>query len=439
MKRQRHLMEQRHKAVTRSREILEVAERENRALTSEEQTNFDAAMADQDRLRGDIERETRLAQVEGEMAAAGGTRLDGDGDIESRGGAPAGGRESRTIGSGRYAVNLDEISQSDAAVLERRNSAEYRAGFSRYLRTGEARALDASSTGANGSYLVTPVQMALGILQRLDDLNFMRQLGTTFSLPNATSLGRVSLDTDVDDFDWTAELLTGDQTNGPGFGMRELTPHPLAKMAKISNKLLRISTIDIMGLVTNRLAYKKSLTEEKAFLTGNGVQKPLGVFTASADGVPTSRDIATGNTSTAITFEGLINAKYSLKGPYLAAARWLFSRPAISQIAKIRDDSGASAGTGQFLWQPSTQLGQPDRIHGIPVLMSENVPSTFTTGQYVGMIADFSYYHIADALDMQIQRLSELFALTNQTGMVLRSETDGMPVLAEAFARIKLG
>ena len=67
------------------------------------------------------------------------------------------------------------------------------------------------------------------------------------------------------------------------------------------------------------------------------------------------------------------------------------------------------------------------------------MPSVFTTGKYVGAIADFGFYHIADALDMQVQRLNELFALTNQTGMIMRKETDGMPVLAEAFSRVKLG
>jgi hypothetical protein len=34
--------------------------------------------------------------------------------------------------------------------------------------------------------------------------------------------------------------------------------------------------------------------------------------------------------------------------------------------------------------------------------------------------------------------LDELFAATNQVGLVIRSETDGMPVLAEAFARVTL-
>jgi HK97 family phage major capsid protein len=60
-----------------------------------------------------------------------------------------------------------------------------------------------------------------------------------------------------------------------------------------------------------------------------------------------------------------------------------------------------------------------------------------TTGQYIGIVGDFSKYEIVDALDIEIQRLVELFALTNQVGFISRAETDGMPGLAEAFVRIK--
>ena len=47
-------------------------------------------------------------------------------------------------------------------------------------------------------------------------------------------------------------------------------------------------------------------------------------------------------------------------------------------------------------------------------------------------------YWIADALTMTIQVLKELYAESNQTGYIGRLETDGAPVLAEAFARVKL-
>ena len=72
------------------------------------------------------------------------------------------------------------------------------------------------------------------------------------------------------------------------------------------------------------------------------------------------------------------------------------------------------------------------------MVTSEWAPSTFTTGQYVGLLGDFKHYWIADALSMQIQRLNELYAETNQDGFIARYEGDGAPALAEAFARVAL-
>jgi len=40
---------------------------------------------------------------------------------------------------------------------------------------------------------------------------------------------------------------------------------------------------------------------------------------------------------------------------------------------------------------------------------------------------------------MRIQVLTELYAETNQNGYIGRMEVDGMPVLEEAFVRVKMG
>ncbi len=37
-----------------------------------------------------------------------------------------------------------------------------------------------------------------------------------------------------------------------------------------------------------------------------------------------------------------------------------------------------------------------------------------------------------------LQVLVELYAATNQNGYIARAEVDGMPVLEEAFARLKM-
>jgi HK97 family phage major capsid protein len=278
---------------------------------------------------------------------------------------------------------------------------------------------------------VMPEQMVAGLIKAVDDMVHIRARATKFSVPSAASLGVPTLTANPADADWTAEILTGSEDSTMAFGKRELHPHPLAKRIKVSNKLLRQAG-GMEALVMARLAYKFAISQEKAFLTGSGSNQPLGIFTASNDGIPTTRDYSTGNTTTAPTFDGLIGAKFTLKGAYWGKAEWLFHRDVLAAIAKLKD------GNGQYIWRESVRAGEPDRILNLPVAMSENAPSTMTTGLYVGMLADFSNYWIADALDMQVQRLTELYAETNQTGFIGRMESDGMPVLAEAFVRVKL-
>jgi len=239
------------------------------------------------------------------------------------------------------------------------------------------------------------------------------------------------------------------------FGKRELTPRPLAKRLKVSNKLLRLATITggfsadgsakgggPEGLIHYRLGYKFAVAQEKAFLTGNGANQPLGIFTASTRGIDTSRDIVTGS-STGFTADGLINAKYNQKVQYWSKMKWIFNRTCLQVIRQLKD------GNGQYLWVPSgmgsvggysagadgKNIG--DTLLEIPVMSSEYAPNTLTTGLYAGILGDFSFYWIADSETMQIQRLVELYAAANQTGFIARQELDGMPVLAEAFTRLK--
>ncbi len=265
----------------------------------------------------------------------------------------------------------------------------------------------------------------------------MRMLGTVLPpIPSAVSLGAVSYDNDPGDGDWTAEVPASDieEDDDMTFGKRELRPHLLTKLIKASLKFLQTAA-GLPGGAANflgdRLGYKFSITEEKAFLTGSGSQQPLGVFTASDDGVPTTRDYTTAS-STDFTADEVINALYALKPQYQNRATGLFSREFVRRLRTKK------TGDGQYLWQPGLMAGQPDRILGRPYVQSEYVPNTYTAGLYIGMWADFSWYWIQDSMGLTIQRLMELFQLRNQIGMLARKETDGMPVLAEAFSRIKL-
>lgn len=433
--------QKRGKLVADARKISETAEKEKRELTKEEIERFDKLMDEERSLKDEIDqeegRESRkrwLEEAERELEESRGSRPDPE-DPSGRGRRGSGREEVRET---RWKVRSGE----ERCIRHEgtRGSEEYREAYRMWLRSGsharvhrimdnpESRALQAD-VDIEGGYLVTPTQMLAGILQNVDDRLFIRQHATVHLVPNAQSLGQVSLDADLDDGEWTSELETGSDDESMRFGKRSLTPHPLAKRIKISEKLVRMSP-SIEGYVNQRMSYKFALTEEKAYLTGNGNQKPLGVFVVHDDGIPASRDVQTGS-ATGFTADGLIDARYSLKEQYIPKARWCFHREGIKRIAKLKD------GDGQYLWRPGLVEGQPDKILNIPLDSSENCPSTFTSGQYVGGLFCWEYYYIAQALNLQMKRLNELYAETNQIGFIGRMEIDGMPALAEAFTRLK--
>lgn len=403
--------EERARIVQEMRAITDKAQSEKRDLSAEENAKHAELFAQVEKLRGQIETGERQLEAERQIAAR-------QGDEEAR----ARGREN----------------ENAVAPANSPKSEEYRQAFNAFLVGGRAsltadqvRALS-GGVGSQGGFTIAPEAFVNRLIKFVDDAVFIRAKATKLMVPGANSLGAPELTADPSDADWTSELSIGTEDAQMAFGKRKMQPTKVAKFIKISRDLIRFSNMGVEALATQRLGYKFSITEEKAFLTGSGANQPLGLFTASADGVSTNRDISTGNTSTAITFDGLKNALYGVKDQYRKSGEWLFHRDAVRQIATIKDT------TNQYLWEPSNKAGEPDLLLGRPLNTSEYVPNTFTTGLYVGMFGDFSFYWIADAFDLELQRLEELFAATDQIGLIGRKSTDGAPVLGEAFARVKL-
>ena len=352
-----------------------------------------------------------------------------------------------TSGESVESNNRRENRRDSEEELKRREEMEAE-GFKSWMRHGaeytiksseEAetafKALQADSD-PRGGFVVSPKVVTQGIIEEVDDMVYLRQLATRHTVERGQSLGAPTRESDISDPTWTSELLTGTLDNTEPFGMRDLNPYPLAKRITISNKLLDAPGFDIESYWRGRLAYKFGITLENAMMTGDGNNKPLGIFVASDVGIPTTRDVRTGS-GTGITSDGLIDARYNLKMQYWGRAQWLFSREAIKRIRKLRTDSGASSGTGNYLWQPGLQAGQPDRVLDHPVIMSEFCPSNFTNNSYVGMFADFSHIWVVDSLTMETQRLVELYAERNMTGFIARMESDAQPTLPEAFSRLQ--
>ena len=281
-----------------------------------------------------------------------------------------------------------------------------------------------------GGALITPVYFMKEVIKNVDDETFALTECRVIPIGEADKWAAPALGADPDDGEWTQELSAGTEDDAMAFEGRQMSAHPMAKRIKVSKDLARSEFG--ANFIAQRLAYKHAVALEKAWLLGDGVRKPLGVFFASGNGIDIDRDCSTGNTATSIRADNILENVYNLKSQHLRKAKWLYHRSVLKSIRKLKD------GEGNWLWVPGLAAGQPDTLAGFPVITSEFAPSTMTAGSYVGILGDFSQYWWVQAYRYEMQVLVELYAAQNCNGYFGRLKMDGAPMVSEAFSRVQL-
>lgn len=424
----KQLYEARANLVKEARTYLETNES---AWSKENDAHYDAMISDTSDITAAIARRENLASMEAKRESE--SQLAGDIETPKRGtqsNLPANQVMVRMGSSGgkpRYvARNVGERGSNQY-------QSDFESGLSSKQKYEQMAALQSNDSEQAG-YLLASEQFAAGILKEVDDICFIRQYAKIHTVPEASTLGIRRRSARMNTFGWSTELTVSAQDTALKYGKKVLNPSHLTGQILLSRDLVRRGGSLVASEVSYEMARNAAEKMEDGYLTGNGAEQPLGVFTASTDGISTGRDVVTGST-TAILADGLIDAKYALKAQYrnnaMGACRWLFHRDAVKMISKLKDSQN------NYIWLQSMREGEPDRLLNIPIDESERVPNTFTTGLYVGLLANWNYYEIADALDMEMQVLYELYAQTNQIAYIGRLKTDGMPTLEEAFVRIR--
>lgn len=308
-----------------------------------------------------------------------------------------------------------------------------RRAFHEFILKGELsaeyKALSAG-TDIEGGYLVPDVFRA-EVIQKIEDMFIMRRICRVLpAIPSGASVVVPAADTEMEDASWSTEVATRDEDTTQPFAQRVLRPNPLAKLVKVSNVLLRGSAVSIEAWLRNELAKKHGRAEEQAFMTGHGVNQPLGIFAASAL-LPSTVTNVTAASTTDIAADDIVKVIGNTRAQYRRAAKWIMHRTILMEISLLKDGNGA------YLWQPSLVAGQPDMLRGYPVFESEFAPSSSATGLFVAAFGDFEQaYWIQDAQGFTIQRLTELYAATRQTGFIGEKETDGAVCDGYALTRL---
>lgn len=308
-----------------------------------------------------------------------------------------------------------------------RASDEYKKAMMSALRSNFRNVSNVLQEGvdSDGGYLV-PEEYDSRLIDVLTEENVFRGLATTITTSGERKINIAATKPAAAWIDEGEPLTFGDST----FSQINLDAHKLHVAVKVTEELLYDNAFNLETHIIDMFAKALSNAEEDAFLNGDGVGKPLGIF-AENGGAELG---VTAASSVAITADEIINLVYSLKRPYRKNAKFLMNDQTIAVIRKLKDGNG----NGNYLWQPSVQVGEPDRLFGYEVLTSQYAP-TIGVGKPIIAFGDFSYYNIGDRGTRSFAELKELFAGNGMVGFVAKERVDGKLVLPEAIKTLKMG
>lgn len=293
------------------------------------------------------------------------------------------------------------------------------------LMQGQAPATNALKTGSDpdGGYLV-PDEFEKQLIQKLQEANIMRSISHVIQTNNGEH--KIPVVASEGTAAWLDEEAAYTESNTQ-FSQVSLSAHKLGTLIKVSEELLNDSAFDLMSYLSGEFGRRLGNAEEKAFLTGTGTNQPTGILNdtngASAGSTAAKADV--------LTFDDLIDLFYSLKTPYRQNAVFLMSDDTVKNIRKLKDKND------QYIWQPSTQAGQPDRILNRPVYTSPYMPTLAASAKPI-LFGDFNYYWIADRQGRTFKRLNELYAVNGQVGFLGSQRVDAKLILPEAVKTLSM-
>lgn len=279
------------------------------------------------------------------------------------------------------------------------------------------------SNDTTGGYLA-PAEYVREIIKTVTEISPARQLARIRTTGNKSIL----LPKRTGQFAalWTAENATRTETTGLTYGMLEIFTHELYAMIDISEQNLEDSAFNLAAEIAAEASEQFAVAEGAAFVSGTGVGKPEGFMTNS--GVTS---VNSGSAS-AITADGLLSLKHSLKTAYTRNASWALNRTTLGTVRKLKDGT-----TTQYVWQPGLALGKPNTIDGDPYVEVPDMPSE-GSNTYPVAYGDFAKaYSLVDRVAMSMLRDPYTQATSGNIRFMFRRRLGGMVVQPEAIAKLK--
>ena len=384
------LREKRNTAWNAAKAFLESHRTDKGTLSAEDDATYNRMEEEINALSNEIRRLERQEQMEAELNKPVNTPL-----TSKPGMGKADGEEKKTGKASKEYKN---------AMLD-----AFRSNFKRVSNVLQ------EGVDADGGYLV-PDEYDSRMIDVLKEENIMRRLGNIITTSGQHKINIAATKPAASWIEEGGALSFGDAT----FAQILLDAHKLHVAIKVTEELLYDSAFNLENYIIEQFGKALANAEEDAFLNGDGVGKPLGLFAAEGGG--TVAETLTG----AIKSDDIISLVYALKRPYRKNASFIINDKNLAVLRKLKDNNGA------YIWQPSYQAGEPDRLLGYAVHTSAYAPEDAIA------FGDYSDYNIGDRGSRSFAELRELFAGNGMIGYVAKERVDGKLILPEAVQILKL-
>jgi len=262
-----------------------------------------------------------------------------------------------------------------------------------------------TGVGATGGFAVpeeiaTEIHDQTRLLSPLRDLARVVQIGTSDYKELVNIHGENSA--------WVGEASARTTSTTPSFRERAPTLGTLYSYPRATEESVDDVFFNVGQLLIDVTSVEHAIAEGIAWLTGDGVNKPTGIFDTAP--VVTDDDASPPRSADAIEYVPLDNSSplsaidpdvlfdlvYLLRAPYRNNATWAMNSTVQGTVRKFKDT------TDQYLWAPGLVGGQPSTLLGFPIRTLEAMDDA-TTDLFPILFGDFRRgYLIVDRVGLRI-------------------------------------
>ena len=184
------------------------------------------------------------------------------------------------------------------------------------------------------------------------------------------------------------------------FDRVNLDSHKLAAIIRVTNELLKDSAVDIEAYLAATFADRLAVSEEEAFIAGDGADKPLGLIHQVKVGCTTE-------SAGSVSIEDVLNLIFSVPEKHRRNSTLLMNDNTLLSLYK------QCAALDTNLW-----LGKDDTFFGYRIVRCASMPDA-ASGSMPILFGDFKQVYINNSGDRSIKRLDQLFIANDHIGFLI--------------------